>query len=235
MAIALVSGQFAHGDTGAATAGNFSIVLPNPPTAGSLLAVAVAHASGTGIYISTTTGISWMRYQHQQGGNTLGNSLWIGRVFSGASATITVQVVSGGSNNAMAGVAAEFSGTSMRIDQAITATASSTSAASGATATTTSSNELWIGSLSARCQSAAEADVVFSAPTNSFTLLDQRTSNINTANADRAAALLYKIVSSTGTANAGATIAVSNNWIASVVTFCESGTNPVQVSRIHGN
>lgn len=116
-----------------------------------------------------------------------------------------------GTGGGIAAIMYEYSGLNIStpVDKSISAAALSngTAAASGATATTTAAHEAWIGAC------AIDNASNWSSPTNSFTLVDQ------TSETNGAICFLERIVSSTGTANAGATASVSGAWIAGVTTF----------------
>lgn len=140
-------------------------------------------------------------------------TIFIGKVFTGASATSTITMVG---TSPIAAVAAEYSGVTNALDRGSIATNTGTSAASGATGTTSAANELWIGGIVHRNTNGA----TFSAPTNSFSIVGQTNTTSGTVN-DRSACLLERIVSSTGTADAGATISASGVWIAQALTFPE--------------
>lgn len=209
MAIARVQSKTAN--SGASLATTVSVTLDATPTAGNILVVSYAALFGlsAGSPFVTCSGVTFSTYVWI-GSGTLVGVLAVGRVLSGASATITANAGSGG--NAI--VAAEYSGSNIVADVYAAATNTSTSAASGDTAATNAAAELWVGALAARNA------ITYSSPTNSFSIVGQDKSSVGTAN-DRAAALLERIVSSTGTANAGATLSASNVWTAQVLTLKE--------------
>ncbi len=214
MAIARV--QSAKNNSGASSVTTLNVVFGGAPTDGNIVVLA---ASGNGVMsILSTSGITWLA-ANITNSSVICGTIGLGRVFSGASATITVNQVS---SVGMSIVAVEYSGTNIRQDRAISATGTSVSPASGATSTTTSSNELWVGALFGRLQA------TFSAPTNSFSIVDQDTSTIGSTN-DKCVAFLERLVSSTGTPNAGATLSSSANWVARVLTFEEVPTSTTVV------
>lgn len=213
-AITRVQSQTAN--TGATASNtNLNLVFGAAPTAGNIVVLAVAAGNVAGGCNVTGTNIEFY-VENVMGSGGCPIFLVIGRVFASASATITVNPSSGG---AIAIAGAEYSGSGLlRLDKVQWAVGSSTSAASGATATTTTANELWVGALGHRNTNGS----TFSAPTNSFSIVGQTNTTINTSNNDRSVALVERIVSSTGTANAGATISVTGNWGAFVATFEET-------------
>jgi hypothetical protein len=141
--------------------------------------------------------------------------LAIGRVFSGASATISITTVAAGGISA---AGAEYSGVSALVDKFASAVgASGTTAATGATGTTTVANELFVCAVGSR----GTNGVTFSAPGDGFAIVGQDKSSLNTSG-DRSVALLEKIVSATTTASPTLTISASNVWVAQVATLEET-------------
>ncbi len=216
MAIARVQSQ--SGNTAATNASSLVITLGAQPTPGNLLVVAAQQGvgGGTAAKMLNQTGLTWL--QTTKVGSSSAGTLLLAyaRVASSiAASTVTL------SNNAsvpIAAVVVEYSGVNIRLDRLVGGTGQSTSPASGATETTGTANELWVGCLAAR--SAASA-ITYSSPTNSFSIVAQTNTTNGGSNLDACVAFLEKIVTSTGTANAGATASSSCNWIASVATFDE--------------
>lgn len=223
MAISRV--QSKAGDSGAVAVLTMNLVMDAAPTNGNILVAAVcvfgtSQVRGAGASFLSQSGVTWMFAPGLSGqGNTQCNvMLALGRVFASASDTITLDYNTvGGTSGGAAIVVAEYSGASTIFDQYAAATATSTSAASGATGTTATANQLWVGAIGAR----GTNGVTFSSPTNGFSIVGQDNSTIN-ASSDRSVALLEKIVSGTGTANAGATVSSSQIWVAEVLTLQEA-------------
>lgn len=219
--------QFKSANTAATNATTLAIVMDATPTAGNMLVVsaAIGSAASTICRMSEQTGITWLE---QTRSGTNGNHLFaVGRVASTiASATITV---SANATSPISAVAAEYSGTNIRVDKAASAVGTSTSAASGATETTSTAAELWVGAITSRSSS---TPVTFSAPTNSFSIVAQTTTSVGGTNSDNSAALLDQVVAATGTPNAGATVSASQNWVASVLTFEEVTSAAAAQTRI---
>lgn len=197
-------------NTGAVSGTTLSVVLDAAPTAGNVLVMAIA-GSGTQMRV-TCPNVVWLHLP-VNGTSATYSTIAIGRVFSSASATITI---TGTSNGGIAAAGAEYSGISNIFDKAIDATSTGTDVASGATATTTTANQLWIGAFAHR----ASNGVTYSSPTNGFSIVGQDKTTFGTTS-DRTAALLEKIVSSTGTPDAGATSSASGVWVAQVLTLEE--------------
>ena len=204
--------------TGATSATSLSLVLDAAPTAGNTVVCSVA--SGAGQYIVPNAGITWTRASTENGTGTVNNSLFIGRVFASASATITFTVTTGAGSTNWSAVCGEYSGANLKIDKMQGNDGTSTAATTGTTDTTTDPNEVFLGGITSRGTGA----VTFSAPTNAYSIVGQASSSTAVSNTDRAACLLEKFVSSTQTTNAGATISVSQVFAANVITLSETPT-----------
>jgi hypothetical protein len=206
MSITRVQSKTAN--TGGSLTFSSTLVFDASPAAGNILVIAIASLAAATPVIPTSANTTWVTMQANGGSSTL-CTLAIG--FPRASAGATVTVLHGGGGLALAG--AEYAGLSpLSFDVLASAVGSSTSAASGSTPTTSVADELWIGAISAR------NTPTFSSPTNSFGIVGQTVTSIGTTN-DRSVALLERIVTSTGTANAGATLSGTNNWAAIAATF----------------
>lgn len=192
-------------------------------------------SSNTGnMSMTTSSDYTWYWQVVYNNTPTTHASLFIGRIFTGAAATFTVNTVSSGEYS---GIAAEFkSDNPIRVDRYATSTGNSTSPATGTTPTLSASSELAVAVLAQRLQSASGTGT-FTSPTNSFTEVSAggiSTTN-NTANGDRQVDLLYKVTSGTTGVSTGLTSSISNNWTGLIVTMQDAlGASP-QVSRIHGN
>ncbi len=211
MAITRVQSKTAN--TAATNTTSLTLTFDATPTAGNviILAVTAGTASNAISRMTDQTGITWQNYPSTQ---APGTTTILGRIASSiASATVTINNTA---TSPIAVVGVEYSGINIRPDKQKQANGTSTSAASGATETTTSANELWVGAMSARGQNAN----TMSAPTNSFSIVAQTNTTNGTSNADVTCGFLERIVTSTGTANAGVTI-TSNTWMAQVMTFEE--------------
>lgn len=220
---AIVRVQSKAANTAATNAATLAITLDATPTAGNYIVVGVANTSASSfVRGAEQAGITWLDYNatsSSQGGCTI----LFGRVSAAiASATITLTI---GSSQAVSAVAVEYSAVNLKPDKMVSASATSTSPASGATATTSSDNELWIGVIAAQSTNSN----TLSSPTNSFSIVAQTNTTNGTTNLDRNCAVLERIVSATGTANAGGTLAASKAWVALTMTFDES---PVAAGRI---
>lgn len=194
MAIALV--QTAH-------SGTLTVTYGSAPTSGNLLVMGLYIQTGGGdpapvapsgwtlaTSINSNT-VSWTYLYYKKNCGTATAYTWTGTGVSGSDI-----------------VAAEYSGASTTgpLDKTATNSGFSTSPDSGTTATTTVANEVWVAILM------NEAGVAFTSPTNSFT-------NEVSDSAFGGLALFDKIVSSTGTADVGATISGNRNWAGVMATF----------------
>lgn len=204
MAISAVQNKTAN--TGAGTASTLNIVFDSTPTAGNVIFLSVG--TNGNMPVITSGNIAWTQI-----GIVAANSVWgtlfIGRVYASASATVTVTIQS---STAISIAGEEWTGIGDGIDRTVGAIGSSTTPASGATSTTTDANQLWVGALAARNA------VDFSLPTNSFNISAQTKTSLATTS-DRSVALLTRVVTGTGTPNAGATISTTGNWGATVAAF----------------
>lgn len=213
MAIARVQSATNQSSTSVAT---LTATLGAAPTNGNIV-IAAASFLGTASQVGDSgawaaTGITWMKVVTlAQGASSTQLSLAIGRVRASASASI---VFTCDQTGGIAMAVAEYSGASLNFDKFVSGLGSSTAPASGATATTEAANELWIGAISHRATSGG----TFSSPTNSFTIVGQAKSTLGTTS-DRSICLLERIVSATGTANAGATVSPTGTWIAQALTI----------------
>lgn len=204
--------QSISGTTGATAATTLVLVLPSTPTAGNVIILAVATNANT-VTLPYGNNITWTNHL-VHATNAVDSSLFIGRVFASASATITITSPQA---NPIAAVACEYSGTNIIADRGSDNTGNSTSASTGTSATTSTANEMWIGALAHRSTGGS----TYSAPSNSFAIVDQQTTTVNTTNTDRSVCFLELAVSSTGTASTGATVSVSNNWAGQTMTLRE--------------
>jgi len=209
---------------GTATSGStITVTMASTPTSGNMIvivifnqnfydsvAITVSSISETGVTWTGSgngkaTGLSWSKVDTE---------IWIGTVGSGASKTITVQLsASLGTYATAIANACEYNGlasASSVLDKTATnGQGGFTSAITGTTATTTQANELWIGGIGdLNTGINAYGPATQSSPTNSFTLLDGA-NLLGSAPAyyNQSLGYLERIVSSTGTANSGVTLA----------------------------
>ena len=217
-----------QGNARAAGLGTTLTVTQNsPPTNGNLNILAFCSTVTefeSGSYVTrsvssiTQTGVTWTKQAFQDTWwehpanhlNTLNSEIWVGVVGAGASATITLTLLgTGDTNNAEVANVCEYSGllTSGFLDKTAINAGESTNTDTGTTAITSQANELWIGAIAAeRAQTT---------PTNGFTLLD----GVYYTGYGISNAYLEKIVSATGTANSGTSIASIENWVGCIVTL----------------
>lgn len=186
-----------------------TITLNSTPTPGNIIVMAVGVP--TSLWIPPAGNIDWLIFPFTVSASRTG-MIAVGAVRASPSATITLAQPSGAS----AIVAAEYSGLGgVFHDRQMAASGNSTSPASGAAATTTDAVELWVGCLFGAV-ARTDTSTFFSSPTNSFAIVGEVNSTLNTAS-DRTVALTERIVSATGAPNTGATAAISGVWVASVL------------------
>jgi len=203
-----------------ATSGSsFTVTLADPPTAGNLLILAFGGYSGSPVITVSSisqTGVSWSR-QRACTWSDRRVEIWAGVVGSGAGTTITITLSKSISNGIVIADVCEYSGlaTSDFKDQtAYKGGSQTTTTSTGTTATTTQADELWVGAIFAE----GSSSVAQSNPTNGFTLLDG--ANEGYVYGGASLAYLEKIVSSTGQASSGTTLASkANEYAACIVTF----------------
>jgi len=198
---------------------NLVVTLDSAPTNGNLLVLTFAIDGWNGahsINSITQTGVTWTLQKQGNGFSWMDDiEIWAGVVGAGANAALTVNITGVAFLNAIVNVC-ENSGllTSGFLDKTATNTgATSTAGDTGTTATTTQADELWVGVVGA----AQTADVSQSSPTNGFTLLDGV--NIVQSGVHTSSCYLEKIVSATGAANSGTTLANSGHWGGCIATF----------------
>lgn len=230
MAIARVQSKTAN--SGAAGVTTLNLVFDAAPTDGNIVVIAAAGLGTSSAAFSsmsvTGTNIVWMQCcPAVQGGSNMTGILAVGFVLASASATVTVTDLSSG-GIAIAG--AEYSGCAPFFDQYASAVATTTTPSSGATGTTSSANQLWVASIGHRAVSGG----TFSLPTNSFAIVGQDKSSIGSTS-DRSVALLERIVSGTGTANAGATVSASGICVSQVLTLKETPSGSAGGGSVFGS
>jgi len=225
--------QSKTGNTAGASGTTLAVTLDSTPTAGNIIVVAACYfgtssTPGPGAATLSATNVVWMMASPAvQPGSQCNVTLSVGRVFASPGSVVTLTFVSAGG---AAMVAVEYSGASVTFDKFASAIGSSAAAASGATATTANANELFVGAIGSR----GTNGVTFSAPTNSFSIVGQDKSSLNTS-ADRSVAFLERIVTSTGTPDAGATISASNIWVSQVLTIEQAAAAGGAHSGTFGN
>lgn len=181
-----------------------------------MLAVAfLGTASVPGVAATVSqTGVEWICANvSAQGANGMSLGIFLGRVGSSAGTVATITTAQSGG---IASVAAEYSGISQTWDRLASNVGSSTTGNTGTTATTRLANELFAGAIGGR----ASGGVIFSAPTNSFSIVDQATTSF-ASTSDRGVCLLEKIVTSTGTASCSTT-QTNGAWAGQMITIEES-------------
>jgi hypothetical protein len=143
------------------------------------------------------------------------------KVVTGGQTSVVISSQAG-SGAAMSGVLVEYSGKNIVPDVwALPKTGTSTTPNTNVTDTTTSPNDLIVSALAQRGAFASEQTAWASSPTNSFSIVAQTSTFINTTNNDRAIAALERFATATGTFSTGVTISVSQQFTACIVAFRE--------------
>ena len=127
----------------------------------------------------------------------------------------------------MVGALTEYSGTNTVPDvRRVGNTGNSTTLTTATTDTTTQANELIVAVAGQRGTFSSEQTSWASSPRNSFSIVSETSSFVNTTNNDRAVAFLERIVTSTGTFSTGMT---GNNNVraCTIVAFQEIKIAPV--------
>lgn len=205
--------------TSTPTNGNMNILTvgifdsPSPPTVSSI----------------SQTGVTWTRATKHTEGNE-DSEIWVGVIGSGAGTSITINLSASLGSTWGVGIAdvCEWSGVTSTVDQTAPNYHNGSYAVdSGTTATTTYADELWIASLYAASNGGALTE---SNQTNGFTLLDG-TNQITKNGVSNVEGYTYKIVSSTGQANSGASVNNNSQWIGCIATFKASSGGTIIVHR----
>lgn len=185
-------------------------------TVGNLVVIAVANGSGTAgpDNIATATPancpILWFSRRNTGGANSA--LLCFGRVNTAVAAIVNTL----GTTTSCAMVGAEYSGVNLiGLDQGTTGDTGSGTNITAGSVTTLFANELIVSCVSVRGTSISAGAFNTPLPTGppATAIVDQITAGVATSNADRAVALLERIVSSTGTTSPSVTSAVNNSWI----------------------
>ncbi len=221
--------------TAAIASGTFTVTLQQAPVNGNLLILCFAGQGSTAVpYITgiSQTNVTWTSQEVCPDSNIYQDTeIWVGVVSASAGTVITITVAggTGGMYGEIADVC-EWSGlsTSGFLDKTgYNNGAENTATGTGTTVTTTQASELWIGCTGGVGTSGA--DPTQTNPTNGFTLLDGV--KVATSGADYSSlAYLYQIVSSTGTANSGTTIAGTTYWTGCIATFKASATTTYTIT-----
>lgn len=214
--------QSAKANTGASSAMTLNIVFGSSLTAGNVVVLAVA-TNGAVPNIAPSSSISTMQCTAIGASGSL-VTIIVGKIFSGATTTLAVDV---NSSTSYAVVGAEYSGVAAVFDRRSVGSGNSASPASAATSTTSSADQLWIGAIGVR------NEVTFSSATGSFTVVDQDKSSVGSTNG-RTAVLLEQIPGTTGTPAVGGSISLSSQWAAEVLTIQPLPSGTTGYSRGRG-
>lgn len=216
MVISRVAGQTpqAHGLTGVTS---IQVTLPQNVVAGN--AVMVVGKSRSGGTITFSDGLSNTYATDIETAGGADNDVAIGSakdLSTGGSCTVTASTTAGADRMGIS--AMEYSGFTggAVFDQSASNIGTSTSADSGSTPTTTAADELLIGG-------ASDAGATTYSWTSSFSLVAEHSTGRHSMG-DR-------IVASTGTYNATATLGISTLWNMVIATYKEAGGAPAILRR----
>lgn len=214
--MAITRVQSAVANSGASSVSAQILTWSTAPVEGNILVVVGSGLGSASIPGCTATfsqtGVEWVLMNiTASGANSTLLFMAVGRVYASAGTQLTVTTLSAGG---MALVGAEYSGVDFKCDKFKSATGSGTSPASGNTATTSRPVQLWVGGIAHRATNGG----TFSAPSNSFTIVDQTKTNLGSTS-DRSAALLERLVTSTGTPNAACTVSPTGVWVAAALSI----------------
>lgn len=205
--------QSAKGGATNATTTSFNITFGATPTPGNII-IACLSPKGSSIFFKVTaTNITF--FGNCDGFNAtagLSPMIYVGVVGSSPGSTIGFTNMQA-SSIAVRAVAAEYSGlNAVRFDNPINGTNGNSGSPATPTLTTQDAEELIIAILTHRGTWATEQTGLYTSPTNSFSIVDQTSTNINTSNNDVAIAMLERITAAAVSGiTAGATIS-SAQW-----------------------
>jgi len=204
---------------------SLTVTMDMIPTAGNILIAGIVVFEGNGDGSGEIASISENNVTWNTSASVKENSfsnqyseIWCAPTIS-SSANTSVVISLGPLNNTADGAIAnifEYSGVTCNVDKSKnTSSGTSTVSDTGTTVNTTISNELWIGNISAETGSS----VAQSNPTHGFTLMDGANTVLVAGTSNLSDGYLEKIVSSTGTANSGTTIANGAVYVGVIATF----------------
>ncbi len=208
MAIARVQSVSQTTAAGAAAV-SLSLTLGAATTAGNVVMVAVNSTSVGQVKVTSAHG----RFSDitPQGINTSGTANQV-RIFygimTGADTVITIGFIA---SSRAAAVAAEYSGSHIAQSDIPTNVQSSTATPNTAAITNSNANSLYVAALGQKGMNVATTNNAWcSAPTNSFNIVDQNTTSVNSGNADFSVAYLDSIVTTSSARNVAVTSALGS-------------------------
>ncbi|PYS92488.1 MAG: hypothetical protein DMF62_00335 [Acidobacteria bacterium] len=213
--------QVATGNVGTTNKATFGVTV-SALTAGNYLVVALGAATPKKFKITVTGAFDLVGGGVGQGANTTGSytDIYLYKINVGGATTVTVATIDA-LTTVYAVVVAEYSGTNLIADIWSANTSSGSTLTTGG-ATPSVANSLELGGFCAAGTLATVQTAWATTPTNSFTIIGQTSSNLNTAGNDRAVALTEKILTSTSALGSGITNANgSSQWSATMVALRE--------------
>lgn len=209
--------QTARGNTGANTAGSFTVTLNTAPQPGNtLIAVISGRTTTTNNASLSQTNVSWTRAVARA--NTVDVNTEIFYTTAIGENAGTVITITNASNIRCAAVVMEYTGLLYGAPLDLTAsnhlTNNNATATTGTTGTTTVGPELWIGGIGVRSSSYTLTNI-----TNSFTNIETEASTNNTATNNARIFVLERSVTTRATASSGGTVSTSSRWAGAIATF----------------
>lgn len=208
-----------------------TVTLGTTPTQGNTLFAVIGTTQDTNGFVGVSsisqTGVTWTKqhqYQYQPSWYYNGE-IWLGVVGSGASTSITINLLNVVTLRCAIADVMEYSGiaSSSQLDTTATNdTRYSSTTDTGTTTATTQTDELWLGAIP--CYGSAQGSA-----SNGFTVLDGGTGQTCWNDAGTFyVGTFEKIVNGTGTANTNSGVSGTIYWIGLIATFkAASGYDPV--------
>ena len=213
--------QLATGTVGSTNKATFGVTV-SALTAGNYLVVAVASSTVKKFKISLTATNDLIGGAVAQTINAAGvyTDIYLFKINTGGATTVTVATLDA-LTMAYCAVVTEYSATNLTPDVWQNNTGSSTTLTTGGV-TPSVANSLELGSFATAGTFSAVQTAWATTPTNSFTIIGQTSTNLNTAGNDRAVALTERILTSSTNTGSGITNAVATGqWAATLVAFRE--------------
>lgn len=214
--------QSASGNTGAANAATIAVTV-SALTAGNYLLVSIASSVIKRHTVTLAAATDLVGGSVAQGYNSVGQFAHTDfyRIRTGGATTVNVNNLDA-LTSAYSVVVVEYSAKNLTPDVFATSTGGSATLVTGTTATTSYANEVVVATFCAAGTFSVSQTAWATTPTNSFSIVAQTSSRLNTAGNDRAVAFLEKFLTSTGTTSTGVTNANgSSQYATSIVTLRE--------------
>ncbi len=204
--------QSAKGGTTTTTANTATVTFGATPTPGNIIVIAGGWKNNQ-VPLALATNITFLNLHPLTNYNATAvmySFIMVGYVGNSPGSVITVNPNTGNVAYRLIGI--EYSGNPrLGVPDGWGANSGSSAAPNSGTMTTVDAVELCVASLCHRGTWATEQTTLYATPTNSFTIVDQTSTNINTSNNDIAVCALERITTATISASGGAAI-TSAQW-----------------------